>query len=70
MRKRHFRCVFGFSAISVMMAKERVNRAFESTVADGVMLERRLVHSLSATDDQKDGMDAFLGKRKADFRRR
>ena len=53
-----------------MMAKERVNRAFESTVADGVMLERRLVHSLSATDDQKDGMDAFLGKRKADFRRR
>jgi enoyl-CoA hydratase len=58
------------SAMSVMMAKESVNRAFEGTLADGVMFERRLFHSLFATDDQKEGMDAFLNKRKAQFRQR
>ena len=55
------------SAISVMMAKESVNRAFEGTLADGVMFERRLFHSLFATEDQKEGMDAFLNKRKPVF---
>ena len=55
------------SAMSVMMAKESVNRAFEGTLADGVMFERRLFHSLFATADQKEGMDAFLNKRKAIF---
>ena len=55
------------SAMSVMMAKESVNRAYEGTLADGVMFERRLFHSLFATADQKEGMDAFLNKRKAVF---
>lgn len=56
-----------FSQIAVMAAKESVNRAFEGTLADGVMFERRLFHALFATQDQKEGMDAFLGKRKANF---
>jgi enoyl-CoA hydratase len=58
------------SAMSVMAAKESVNRAFEGTLADGVMFERRLFHSMFATEDQKEGMDAFLNKRKAQFRQR
>ena len=53
---------------SVMAAKEAVNRAFESTLSDGVMFERRLFHALFATEDQKEGMDAFLNKRKAVFK--
>ncbi|MFN3376563.1 MAG: enoyl-CoA hydratase [Burkholderiaceae bacterium] len=56
-----------FSQVAVMAAKESVNRAFEGTLADGVMFERRLFHALFATADQKEGMDAFLGKRKATF---
>ena len=56
-----------FSQIAVMAAKESVNRAFEGTLADGVMFERRLFHSLFATQDQKEGMDAFVNKRKAQF---
>ena len=56
-----------FSQIAVMAAKESVNRAFEGTLADGVMFERRLFHSLFATSDQKEGMDAFVNKRKALF---
>ena len=55
------------SQTAVMAAKESVNRAFEGTLADGVMFERRLFHALFATQDQKEGMDAFLGKRKANF---
>jgi enoyl-CoA hydratase len=58
------------SGASVMMAKESVNRAFEGTLADGVMFERRLFHSLFATADQKEGMDAFLNKRKPQFTQR
>ncbi len=58
------------SAMSVLMAKESVNRAFEGTLADGVMFERRLFHSLFATADQKEGMEAFLNKRKAAFTQR
>lgn len=56
-----------FSRIAVMAAKESVNRAFEGTLADGVMFERRLFHALFATQDQKEGMDAFIAKRKANF---
>ncbi|WP_298832143.1 enoyl-CoA hydratase [uncultured Piscinibacter sp.] len=59
-----------FSGPSVMMAKECVNRAYEGPLADGVMFERRLFHSLFATEDQKEGMDAFVNKRKAAFRHR
>jgi enoyl-CoA hydratase len=59
-----------YSGPSVMMAKECVNRAYESALADGVQFERRLFHSLFATDDQKEGMDAFVHKRKAAFKQR
>ena len=58
------------SNASVLMAKESVNRAFEGTLSDGIMFERRLFHSLFATEDQKEGMDAFLAKRKAQFKQR
>jgi enoyl-CoA hydratase len=57
-----------FSQVAVMAAKESVNRAFESALADGVMFERRLFHALFATADQKEGMDAFVAKRKAQFK--
>ena len=56
-----------FSQLSVRAAKESVNRAFEGTLSDGVMFERRLFMSLFATADQKEGMDAFLNKRKPVF---
>ena len=62
--------VCGFSQIATMAAKESVNRAFEGTLADGIMFERRLFHALFATTDQKEGMDAFVNKRKADFKHR
>lgn len=56
-----------FSQVAVMAAKEAVNRAFEGSLSDGVMFERRLFHALFATQDQKEGMDAFVNKRKATF---
>ena len=59
--------ISGFSQITVMAAKESVNRAFEGTLADGVMFERRLFHGLFATQDQKEGMEDFLNKRPAQF---
>ena len=59
--------IAGFSQIAVMAAKESVNRAFESGLSDGVMFERRLFHALFATQDQKEGMDAFMNKRAANF---
>ncbi|WP_213957367.1 MULTISPECIES: enoyl-CoA hydratase [unclassified Variovorax] len=59
--------IAGFSRIAVMAAKESVNRAFESGLSDGVMFERRLFHSLFATNDQKEGMDAFVNKREPTF---
>ena len=60
--------ICGFGQIAVMAAKECVNRAFEGGLADGVMYERRLFHALFATEDQKEGMDAFLNKRAAEFK--
>jgi enoyl-CoA hydratase len=62
--------ICGFSGPSVMMAKEAVNRAFEGSLADGMMVERRLFHSLFATADQKEGMAAFLEKRSPKFQHR
>ena len=59
--------VAGFSQMATRAAKESVNRAFESGLSDGVMFERRLFHSLFATADQKEGMDAFIAKRSAVF---
>ena len=52
---------------SVLMAKESVERAFEVTLQEGLRFERRLFHSLFATEDQKEGMKAFLEKRPAKF---
>jgi len=57
-----------FSLPSVMMAKEAVNRAYEGTLSDGVHFERRLFHSLFATEDQKIGMKAFVEKQKPGFK--
>ncbi len=59
--------ISGFSLIAVMAAKETVNRAFEGSLSDGLMFERRLFHGLFATADQKEGMDAFVNKRPANF---
>ena len=59
-------CDYGL--IAVMAAKEAVNRAYEGTLADGIMFERRLFHATFATEDQKEGMDAFVNKRKAAFK--
>ncbi|WP_114814101.1 enoyl-CoA hydratase [Paraburkholderia kururiensis] len=55
---------------AVMMVKESVNRAYETTLAEGVHFERRLFHSLFATEDQKEGMAAFVEKRKPAFKHR
>lgn len=57
-----------FSLPAVMMAKESVNRAYETTLAEGVHFERRMFHSLFATEDQKEGMAAFVEKRKPAFK--
>ena len=62
--------ICGLSAPSLMMAKECVNRAYEGTLADGVSYERRLFHSLFGTEDQKEGMAAFVAKRKPAFKHR
>lgn len=62
--------ICGFGLPSVMAAKEAVNRAFEGGLSDGVMFERRLFHALFATEDQKEGMDAFVNKRPAVFKHR
>ena len=57
-----------FSQLAVLAAKESVNRSFEGSLSDGVMFERRLFHALFATQDQKEGMDAFVNKRKPAFK--
>lgn len=62
--------IAGFSAPSVMIAKEAVNRAFETTLNEGLRFERRVFYSLFATEDQKEGMSAFSQKRKPDFKNR
>ncbi|WP_250440215.1 enoyl-CoA hydratase [Caballeronia sp. AZ1_KS37] len=62
--------IAGFSLPAVMMAKEAVNRAYETTLAEGVHFERRLFHSLFATEDQKEGMAAFVEKREPVFKHR
>jgi enoyl-CoA hydratase len=58
------------SMITAMAAKEAVNRSYESTLGEGLKFERRLFHSMFATEDQKEGMAAFLEKREAQFRDR
>jgi enoyl-CoA hydratase len=60
--------IASMSLPAVMVAKEAVNRAFETTLAEGVRFERRVFHSLFATADQKEGMAAFIEKRPAKFK--
>jgi enoyl-CoA hydratase len=62
--------IASYSLPAVMMVKEAVNRAYESTLSEGVLFERRLFHAAFALDDQKEGMAAFLEKRKPKFRHR
>ncbi|MCL6705756.1 enoyl-CoA hydratase [Pseudomonas sp. R2.Fl] len=62
--------IAAFSRPAVAMAKESVDRAFEQTLGEGLRFERRLFHSLFATEDQKEGMAAFVEKRKAAFKHR
>jgi enoyl-CoA hydratase len=56
------------SMITTMMVKECVNRAQETTLAEGLLFERRAFHAVFATEDQKEGMAAFLEKRQPQFR--
>jgi enoyl-CoA hydratase len=59
--------IAGMSLPSVMMTKETINRSYEMTLAEGLRFERRLFHSMFATADQKEGMAAFVEKRKPNF---
>jgi len=56
------------SLVATMMTKEMVNRAYETTLAEGVRFERRLFHSMFATKDKAEGMSAFIEKRKPEFK--
>jgi enoyl-CoA hydratase len=62
--------IAGFSMPAALMAKEAVNRAYETVLSEGMQAERRLFHALFATQDQKEGMAAFMEKRKPVFRHR
>jgi enoyl-CoA hydratase len=62
--------IAGFSRPAVLAAKEAVNRAFETSLAEGIRFERRLFHAMFATEDQKEGMAAFVEKRKPAFKNR
>jgi enoyl-CoA hydratase len=62
--------VADYSLPSVMMAKEAINRSFETTLAEGLLFEKRLFQSMFALDDQTEGMTAFVEKRKANFTNR
>lgn len=58
------------SMLTAMAVKESINRSYETTLAEGLLHERRLFHAIFATEDQKEGMTAFLDKREAQFRDR
>jgi len=62
--------IAALSRTSVFLAKEAINRAYEMPLSEGMLFERRLFHALFATEDQKEGMAAFLEKRPAQFRQR
>ncbi len=62
--------IAGMSLPVAMMTKESVNRAYETTLAEGIRFERRVFHAMFALADQKEGMAAFVEKRKADFSHR
>ena len=62
--------IASFSLPVVMKIKEAINRAYESSLAEGLLFERREFHSTFALDDQKEGMRAFVEKRKPAFKHR
>jgi enoyl-CoA hydratase len=62
--------IAGYSLPIVMMLKESINRAYESTLSEGILFERRLFHSQFGLADQREGMAAFLEKRKPTFKNR
>jgi enoyl-CoA hydratase len=62
--------IASFSLPAVLMAKEAVNRSYEAPLSEGLLFERRLFHSLFATEDQKEGMAAFVEKRAPRFKHR
>lgn len=62
--------VASFSRPIVMLTKEAVNRAYETTLSEGVRFERRVFHSVFGLEDQKEGMAAFVEKRKPAFKNR
>jgi len=62
--------IAGMGLPSVYAAKDSINRAFETSMAEGVRFERRVFQALFATEDQKEGMAAFIEKRPAKFKNR
>lgn len=60
--------IASFSMPAVMMTKETINQAYETTLAEGLLVERRSFHPMFATEDQKEGMAAFVDKRRANFK--
>ena len=62
--------IASLSLPAVMMTKESINRSFETTLAEGIRFERRVFHSMFALEDQKEGMTAFVEKRRPEFRGR
>jgi enoyl-CoA hydratase len=60
--------IAGLSLPAVMMTKESINRSYETTLAEGIRFERRVFHAMFALEDQKEGMAAFVEKRKANFK--
>jgi enoyl-CoA hydratase len=60
--------IAGYSLPAVMMVKESINRAYETTLSEGVLFERRVFHAMFALEDQKEGMAAFVEKRKPVFK--
>ncbi|MFK7862053.1 MAG: enoyl-CoA hydratase [Granulosicoccus sp.] len=61
--------IASYSKTTAMVAREAVDRALETSLSEGLLFERRVFHALFGTDDQKEGMSAFLEKREADFKR-
>jgi enoyl-CoA hydratase len=62
--------IASYSLPAVMMTKECINRSYETTLAEGLLFERRTFHAVFATEDQKEGMEAFTGKREPAFKHR
>ncbi|MEZ5910271.1 MAG: enoyl-CoA hydratase [Hyphomicrobiaceae bacterium] len=62
--------IASFSLPATMMTKESVNRSYETTLTEGIRFERRVFHAMFATEDQKEGMAAFVAKRKPNFKNR